>query len=185
LSPLFKAAKGEPSKRNSGLRTEITADSPLVTQGLFQDFPSVSSPRAMDPNAYSRNHPVGGPEVPVGPRRGSVPYVQPHRDSPNSRRRTPGRQAHEVQSGSYGTKTNASGPGVRSVQARTVGAPTSTKKPATSMMSFVPASVAAKKHSSSAPPTAAGPPPPMKTSTPPNTLALEQDLKRMLNLNMT
>jgi hypothetical protein len=184
LSPLFKAAKGEPSKRNSGLRTEITADSPLVAQGLFQDFPSVSSPRATDPNALSRNYPVGGAEIPTGPRRGSVPYIQSHRDSPNGRRRTPGRPTHEPQSGSYPIKTNASGPGIRSPPANAMRAAASAKKPATSMMSFVPASVAAKKHSSSAPPTAAGPPP-MKTSTPPNTLALEQDLKRMLNLKMT
>ena len=50
------------------------------------------------------------------------------------------------------------------------------------MMSFVPSSVAAKQRKTSAPtaPTAA---PAMKTSTPSETLALEQDLKRLLNLN--
>lgn len=186
LSPLFKAAKGEPSKRNSGLRTEITADSPLIAQGMFQDFPSVHSPRAMDPNTYTRNYPVGGGEVPVGPRRVSAPYVQPTRGTPNHRNgRTPGRETHQPRPDSYPSKPNFGGPGTKSAKAGNNGAPASVKKPATSMMSFVPASVSAKpkQQSSSAPPTAAGPPP-MKTSTPPNTLALEQDLKRMLNLKV-
>jgi hypothetical protein len=49
------------------------------------------------------------------------------------------------------------------------------------MMSFVPASVAAKKHSSATPPSASTPPQ-TSASAPPNTLALEQDLKRLLNL---
>jgi hypothetical protein len=184
LSPLFKAAKGDSSKRNSGLRTEITADSPLVAQGMFQDFPSVSSPRAMDPNAFSRNYPVGGAEVPAGPRRGSVPHAQPYRESPNNRRRTPGRPAHQPRPDSQNAKINTAGPGVNPGKAGPNGAPASVKKPATSMMSFVPSSVAAKKHSSSAPPTSAGPIS-SKTTASPDTLALEQDLKRMLNLNST
>jgi hypothetical protein len=184
LSPLFKAAKGDPSKRNSGLRTEISADSPVIAQGMFQDFPSVPSPRAMDPNTYTRNYPVGGAEVPAGPRRGSVPYVQPTRGTPNNRNaRTPGRQ-NQPRTDSYPSKPNF-GNGMKSAKAGNNGAAASAKKPATSMMSFVPASVSAKPkpQASSAPSTAAGPPP-MKTSTPPNTLALEQDLKRMLNLKM-
>ncbi|KAF1915556.1 hypothetical protein BDU57DRAFT_276712 [Ampelomyces quisqualis] len=181
LSPLFKAAKNEPSKRNSGLRTEITADSPLIAQGMFQDFPSVSSPRAMDPNTFNRNYPVGSPEVPAGPRSGSAPYIQPHRGTPNGRRQTPERQPQHTRNGSYSTRSPP-GPGVRP-NAGVNGAPASVKKPATSMMSFVPASVAAKKHSSSAPPSAAGPSP-VDSSTSSNTLALEQDLKRMLNLSM-
>jgi hypothetical protein len=189
LSPLFKAAKGEPSKRNSGLRTEITADSPLVAQGMFQDFPPVPSPRAMDPNTYSRNYPVGGGEIPSGPRRGSAPYnqpQQPQRGAPNNgNRRTPGGQAHPSRADSYPSRSNVGGTAPKQNKAGTTGAPVSVKKPAVSMMSFVPASVSAKpkQHSSSAPSTAAGPPP-MKTSTPPNTMALEQDLKRMLNLKM-
>jgi hypothetical protein len=182
LSPLFKAAKGDSPKRNSGLRTEITADSPLVAQGMFQDFPSVPSPQAMDPNVFSRNYPVGGAEVPAGPRRGSVPHAQPYRESPNNRRRTPGRPAHQPRPNSHNNANNTGGPGVNSGKAGVNGAPASVKKPATSMMSFVPSSVAAKKHSSSAPPTSAGPIP-SKTTTSPDTLALEQDLKRMLNLN--
>jgi hypothetical protein len=183
LSPLFKAAQGEPSKRNSGLRTEITADSPVIAQGMFQDFPSVPSPRAMDPNTYNRNYPVGGGEVPLGPRRGSAPYVQHSRGTPNNRNaRTSGRQTHQARSDLNSLKPNT---GVKPAKSGINGAPAPVKKAATSMMSFVPASVSAKpkQQASSAPPTAAGPPP-MKTSTSPNTLVLEQDLKRMLNLKM-
>jgi hypothetical protein len=50
------------------------------------------------------------------------------------------------------------------------------------MMSFVPASVAAKQRKTSAPAATAGASL-MKTSTPSDTLSLEQDLKRLLNLN--
>jgi hypothetical protein len=182
LSPLFKAAKGDTSKRNSGLRTEITADSPLVDQGVFRDFPSVSAPQAMDPNTFSRNYPVGGNEIPSGPRRGSVPYVQPYREMPNNRRRTPGRQGQQQpRPNNYYSQNNASGPG-SSPRAGATGAPAPVKKPVTSMMSFVPSSVAAKKHSSATPPSTATPPL-AKAPTPPDTLALEQDLKRLLNLN--
>jgi hypothetical protein len=179
---LFKAAKGDSPKRNSGLRTEITADSPLVAQGMFQDFPSVPSPRTMDPNAFSRNYPVGGAEIPAGPRRDSVPHTQPYRESPNNRRRTPGRPAHQSRPNSHNNANHTGGPGVNSGKAGVNGAPASVKKPATSMMSFVPSSVAAKKHSSSAPPTSAGPIP-SKSAPSADPLVLEQDLKRMLNLN--
>lgn len=184
LSPLFKAAKNDTSKRNSGLRTEITADSPLVEQGLFQDFSSAPQ-HTMDPNIFSRNHPVGGNEIPSGPRHGSAPHVQPYRGTPNNHRHTPGRQGQQLpRSDSYPSKNNTSGPGFKPNRAGANGAPASIKKPATSMMSFVPASVAAKKHSSATPPSMATPPP-VKASvanTPPDTLALEQDLKRLLNL---
>lgn len=182
LSPLFKAAKGDTSKRNSGLRTEITADSPLVAQGMFQDFPSAPPPQAMDPETFSRNQLVGGNAVPTGPRRGSAPYVQPYRDSPNNRRRTPGRPGpQQSRPDSCPSKNNASGPGFNSNRAGVNGAPASVKKPATSMMTFVPSSVAAKKHSSSTPaPTVTCPQ--AKASPPPDTLALEHDLKRLLNM---
>jgi hypothetical protein len=180
LSPLFKAAKVDPSKRNSGLRTEITADSPLVAQGMFHDFPSVAPAPAMDPHNYSRNYPVGGAEIPTGPRRGSVPYVQPYRETPNNRRRTPGKSGQTSRPDAYPAKN---GPNAKPNRAGVAGAPASAKKPAVSMMSFVPASVAAKQHSSSAPPSAAVPPP-MATSAPSDTLSLEQDLKRLLNLKM-
>lgn len=64
-------------------------------------------------------------------------------------------------------------------------APAPAKKPPTSMMAFVPASVAAKQYSSSQPPPSSGTTPPPKKVTPPrDTLALEQDLKRMLNISM-
>lgn len=183
LSPLFKAAKNDTSKRNSGLRTEITADSPLVAQGMFQDFSSVSS-RPIDPNTFSRQTPGHAGQVPSGPRRGSVPYVQTYQGSPNNRRKTPGKQPHQTRPDSYPGKPHVNGPNARPGRAGSGGAPASIKKPATSMMSFVPASVAAKQHSTSTPPSAPTPPP-MRTSTPPDTLALEQDLKRLLNLKMT
>ncbi|KAF2823852.1 hypothetical protein CC86DRAFT_395879 [Ophiobolus disseminans] len=140
LSPLFKAAKHDPSKRNSGLRTEITADSPLIEQGIH------------------------GPEHILSQLSGR-PGQQPRPDS-------------------YPSKINASGPGFNPSRAGTNGAPASVKKPATSMMSFVPSSVAAKKHSSSTLPSTVTPPPVKapSASTPPDTLALEQDLKRLLNL---
>tara|TARA_R110002003_G_scaffold239_7_gene17239 strand:- start:6911 stop:7789 length:879 start_codon:yes stop_codon:yes gene_type:complete len=186
LSPLFKAAKHDPSKRNSGLRTEITADSPVVSQGMFQDFPSVSSPagppKAMDPNTFSRNYPGGGGgEIPSGSRRGSVPYNQPYRGSPNQRGKPPGRHGHQPRPDAHLSKHHAGGPGQHPGRTGVSGAPPSVTKPATSMMSFVPASVAAKKHSSATPPSASTPPQ-TSASAPPNTLALEQDLKRLLNL---
>ncbi|KAH8725234.1 hypothetical protein GQ44DRAFT_739700 [Phaeosphaeriaceae sp. PMI808] len=184
LSPLFKAAKHDPSKRNSGLRTEITADSPLIAQGMFQDFPPITSPGAMIPNSLPRNYPVGGGEAPAGPRRGSVPYIQPYREPQNNRTRTPGRKSQQPRSEFYPSKNNPSGPGMKSNRAGAAGAPASVKKPATSMMSFVPASVAAKQHTSSTPPSTAAPAQ-MKASTPPDALTLEQDLKRLLNLKMT
>ncbi|KAH7074736.1 hypothetical protein BKA63DRAFT_596349 [Paraphoma chrysanthemicola] len=146
LSPLFKAAKHDPTKRNSGLRTEITADSPLIAQGVFQDFPI-------------------------------------HRGSPNHRGKAPGRQGYQQRPESYPSKHHAGGVGQNSGRASANGAPASVKKPATSMMSFVPASVAAKKHASSTPPSAATPPQ-TSASAPSDTLALEQDLKRLLNLKM-
>ncbi|KAH7390495.1 hypothetical protein BKA66DRAFT_413880 [Pyrenochaeta sp. MPI-SDFR-AT-0127] len=152
LSPLFKAAKGDSSKRNSGLRTEITADSPVVAQGVFQDFPSVPPSRTMDPNTYSRGYP--------GRRHG-----------------------HHARPDSYPARVNMNGQGSRSCKASSNGPAASAPKPSTTMMSFVPASVAAKQHSSSTPPSS-GTPPPM-VSPPSDTLALEQDLKRLLNLKMT
>ncbi|KAF2028485.1 hypothetical protein EK21DRAFT_69612 [Setomelanomma holmii] len=148
LSPLFKAAKHDPSKRNSGLRTEITADSPVVSQGMFQDFPS------------------------------------PYRGSPNHRGRGSGRQGYQARPDSYPSKHSAGGNDPNSSRTGANGATPLVKKPATSMMSFVPASVAAKKHSSATPPSAATPSQ-TSNSAPPDTLALEQDLKRLLNLKTT
>jgi hypothetical protein len=174
LSPLFKAAKGESAKkRNSGLRTEISAESPMVGQGNFPSFPSIPPTQMMDPNAFSRNQPGNGnggnPKMPLS----SAPFVQPYQQSPNNRRRTPGRQPHQSRGNMTGTgKTATNGP------------PASASKPPTSMMSFVPSSVAAKQRKTSAPAATTGASP-MKTSTPSDTLSLEQDLKRLLNLHPT
>jgi hypothetical protein len=74
------------------------------------------------------------------------------------------------------------GPASNSVKAAAHAAPAPSKKPASSMMSFVPSSVAAKKHSVSKPSTA--PSPTLKTSTVSDTSGLEQDLKQMLNLHV-
>jgi hypothetical protein len=78
-----------------------------------------------------------------------------------------------------------SGPGLNHGRAGANRAPAPAKKPPTSMMAFVPASVAAKKYASSQiPPSTGATPPPKKASPPRDTLALEQDLKRMLNITM-
>ncbi|KAF1839095.1 hypothetical protein BDW02DRAFT_644194 [Decorospora gaudefroyi] len=182
LSPLFKAAKGDSSKRNSGLRTEITAESPMVGQGAFQGFPSVAPQQMMDPNTFSRDRPGSGNQGPVDTHRASAPFVQPYQQSPNNRK-TPGRQPRPPRPDNYPARGNMNGPGPKSGQAASNGPPASVPKPSTTMMSFVPASVAAKQRKTSATPLAGAPP--MKTSTPSDTLALEQDLKRLLNLNNT
>ncbi|OAL51230.1 hypothetical protein IQ07DRAFT_415594 [Pyrenochaeta sp. DS3sAY3a] len=171
LSPLFKAAKGDPSKRNSGLRTEITADSPTVPQSMFQDvIPTTNPPKVIDPNAFSRGNLGNDVQAPTGPRRGSVPFIPPYQHNPNNnRRRTPGRQSYQPRPDSYPAKSYMNGPGPAARGKAPGNSPaTSAPKPATSVMSFVPASVAAKQHSSA--------------STPPST---EQDLKRLLNLKIT
>jgi hypothetical protein len=184
LSPLFKAAKGDTPKRNSGLRTEITAESPMVGQGAFQGFPYVQpQPPAqmIDPNTFSRDQPGSGDKGPANAGRGSAPPVQPYQQSPNNRRRTPGKQPHQPRPEFNPGRGNMNGPGPRPGNAAAMGPPASIPKPATSMMSFVPASVSAKGRKSSAP-AAVGVPSPIKTSTPSDTLALEQDLRRLLNL---
>ncbi|KAF1942053.1 hypothetical protein EJ02DRAFT_503049 [Clathrospora elynae] len=181
LSPLFKAAKGDSPQRNSGLRTEITVESPTVRQGSFQDLPCVPSPSMKDPNTFFRGQPGSGNEGPANARRGSAPFVQPYQQGPNNRRRTPGRQPYQPRQDSYPPRGHTNGLGPSPRQATVVGPPVSAPKPSTSMMSFVPASVAAKHHKASATPSA-GAPPPMKTFTPSDTMALEQNLKRFLNL---
>ncbi|RYO45038.1 hypothetical protein AA0113_g10601 [Alternaria arborescens] len=177
LSPLFKAAKGDSAKkRNSGLRTEISAESPMVGQGDFQGFPSVPPAQMMDPNAFSRIQPGNGNGGHPNAPRSSAPFVQHYQQSPNNRRRTPARQPHQPRPDSNQTRGNMPGPGKTAAN----GPPASAAKPLTSMMSFVPSSVAAKQRKTSAPAATASP---MKTSTPSDTLSLEQDLKRLLNLN--
>ncbi|KAI4663469.1 uncharacterized protein J4E92_008035 [Alternaria infectoria] len=182
LSPLFKAAKGDSAKkRNSGLRTEISAESPMVGPGNFQSFPSVPPTQMMDPNAFSRDQPGNGNGGFANGPRPSAPHVQSYQQSPNNRRKTPGRQPQQPQQprpDTYQKRGNMSGTGNTAANAPPASAP----KAPTSMMSFVPSSVAAKQRKTSAPAATAGASP-MKTATPSNTLSLEQDLKRLLNLS--
>lgn len=187
LSPMFKAAQGDTPKRNSGLRTEVTADSPTVQQKMFQDFPSIPSGNTADPNTFSRGEPTNGAQGTANTRRGSVPYGQTQQRQPSKHvTQTPGRYQQRQDAHQRG-RGNFHGPGPRNGRP-TANTTTTTPKPATTMMSFVPASVSAKPKAkpeqqlaASAPPAAAVPPP--KTSNP-DTLALEQDLKRMLNLSI-
>ncbi|EOA89284.1 uncharacterized protein SETTUDRAFT_147665 [Exserohilum turcica Et28A] len=177
LSPLFKAAQGDSTKRNSGLRTEITADSPMLVQDAFAGFASVPQPHRMEPNAYPQGGNRGTPNAHRPP-----PSAPPHQQSPNNQRRTPGRQPPQRRPDTYQTRSQKNAPGPKFDKAATSGSPVPAPKPSTTMMSFVPASVAAKQRKVSTPPTTAAAPA-MKTSTPADTLALEQDLKRLLNLN--
>ncbi|EUC33556.1 hypothetical protein COCCADRAFT_4945 [Bipolaris zeicola 26-R-13] len=180
LSPLFKAAQGDSAKRNSGLRTEISADSPMLQQDGFKGFASVPQPYPMGPNGF----PQGNGATPNAPRQAG-PSMPPYQQSPNQRR-TPGRQPHQRRPDTYQTRGqrtgSGSGPGPKFDKAAANASPASAPKPSTTMMSFVPSSVAAKQRKTSAP-TVPAATPAMKTSTPSETLALEQDLKRLLNLN--
>ncbi|KAF9695086.1 hypothetical protein EKO04_007105 [Ascochyta lentis] len=173
LSPMFKAAQGDTPKRNSGLRSEVTADSPTVQQGTFHDFPSIPSANAIQPTNAGQD--------PVNTRRGSVPYGQSQQRQPNKHvTQTPGRY-QQRQDGQQRGRGNFHGPGPR--HGRPANAPpASAPRPATTMMSFVPASVSAKPKPKAEQQQPASAPPPTST---PDTLALEQDLKRMLNLNLT
>jgi hypothetical protein len=189
LSPMFKAAQGDTPKRNSGLRTEVTADSPTVQENMFHDFPSIPAANAMDPNAFPRGQPALGTQGPANPRRGSVPYGQPQPRQPNKHvTQTPGRYQQRQDNHQRG-RGSFHGQGQRHGRPAANAPPATAPRPATTMMSFVPASVSAKPKAkpaeqlaASAPPATAAPPP--KTATP-DTLALEQDLKRMLNLSLT
>ncbi|KAJ4379156.1 hypothetical protein N0V86_005199 [Didymella sp. IMI 355093] len=183
LSPMFKAAQDDTPKRNSGLRTEVTADSPTVQQSIFQDFPSIPSANAMDSNTFARGQPASGGQGPMDTRRGSVPYGQTQQRQPNKHvTQTPGRYQQRQDNHQRG-RGNFHGQGPRHGRPAANASPTTAPKPAMTMMSFVPASVSAKPKAKPAEQLAASAPPP-KTSTP-DTLALEQDLKRMLNLNLT
>lgn len=163
LSPLFKAAKTDSAaKRNSGLRTEITADSPILPQG---GFPALQGPIKLDPAAVSRsylNNVLGGQ---VSPRRGSAPQIPPFKESPNNRKtKTPNRRSYHARPDSFSyTNGTANGP----TNGNSINPPKTTTP-----FSFVPSSVQAKQHSTTKP-----------SNT--TTTSLEQDLKRMLNLKMT
>lgn len=187
LSPMFKAARNDSAKRNSGLRTEITAEPAAVKEGMFEDFPAIVPAHTMDPHTFSRDHPgsaMAGPGKSgnSNPRHGPAPFSPPYQQNPHNRR-TPGRQPQQPRN-AHVPRGNMNGAGHRGGKAFGNTQPVNVPKPTTSMMAFVPASVSAKQHSSSAP-SAAAVPPPAKLSTPANTSALEQDLKRMLNLKMT
>jgi hypothetical protein len=187
LSPLFKAAKTDSTmKRNSGLRTEITADSPLITQG---GFPALQGPIKLDPATVSRSYLdniIGGSD---SIRRGSEPHIQPHRESPNNRKtRTPGRYPNRARPDSY-PYANANG----NANGNAKHASPNQSKPTTTPFSFVPSSVAAKQRSTTKPSdvntkSSEVPTKPFEASTiPSNTTAtsLEQDLKRMLNVKIS
>jgi hypothetical protein len=186
LSPLFKAAKTDSTmKRNSGLRTEITADSPLISQG---GFPILQGPIKMDPAIVSRNYldnVIGGPD---GARRGSAPHIPPNREAPNHRQtRTPGRYPNRARPDSY-PYTNGNGNANGSANPTSPNPP----KPTTTPFSFVPSSVAAKQRSTTKPADVVTKSSDISTkrsgatALPPNPTAtsLEQDLKRMLNLKI-
>ena len=161
LSPLFKAAKTDSEKRNSGLRTEITADSPVLAQGGFLPIgPANNDMRALMGNV------LNGPD---GSRRGSAPHIPqiPYTGPPNNRHTgSPGRRPYRSRPDSYpyGNTNGSPNPAPAST-------PPTIQKPA-SVMAFVPSSVRAKPH----------PPTPKKADS--DGLALEQDLKRMLNLTI-
>jgi hypothetical protein len=184
LSPLFKAAQGDSAKRNSGLRTEISADSPMLQQDAFQGFASVSHPPMMQPNSFSHDQAGRGNGATPNAPRPTGPSMPAYQQSPNQRR-TPGKQPHQRRPDAYQTRGqrtgSGSGPGPKFDKAVN-GSPAPAPKPSTTMMSFVPSSVAAKQRKASTP-SAPATAPAMKTSTPSDTLALEQDLKRLLNLN--
>lgn len=167
LSPLFKAAKQDSAKRNSGLRTEITADSPIMPQ---EGFAPANGP-SKDPNATSRDYLNNAFAGPTSSRRGSAPQIQPFKEMPNNRKtRTPNRRSYQSRPDSY---PHANSNGITNGNSNS----TSTSKPS-AINPFIPASVQAKKYSST---------PPKKTPTPTSTsdpISLEQDLKRLLNLNL-
>lgn len=167
LSPLFKAAaKPDLSKRNSGLRTEITADSPVLPQGAFSPVQVVPQ---HDANSVSRNYlhqALGGP--PPNARRGSAPHVPLYNDPANNynrKPRTPGRGGAPHNRGRpdsfpYGISANKA-----SVNGNGITAAPPKANP------FVPSSVKAKNY--------AAPSKPSDSSS-----SLEQDLKRLLNINI-
>ncbi|KAL5425120.1 hypothetical protein PMIN04_002783 [Paraphaeosphaeria minitans] len=158
LSSKFKAAKMDSAKRNSGLRTEITADSPLVPQGGFPPISVMNNDsRSMIGNALNN---------PGGPRRGSAPHVAPippYRGVPNNQNMRGSNRR------SYQAHPNHAHPKMNGHANAAPGSPASVPKPTTAM-AFIPSSVRAKP-----PPT-----PPRKAES--DNATLEQNLKRMLNL---
>lgn len=189
LSPMFQAFQSE-GKRNSGLRTEISPDSPTGVSKL--DFQSV--PQAPRPNANSnpfhngipspaRNgnnnspghgtrsfNPPTGPKQSPGPR---PPYNGTHQhNSPNAVRSSVRCRPYNPHPRGY------QNPRFKESTAVTLPKP----KPPT-VNPFIPASVQAKQY---AKPKPAGTEKEKSPSPPPaasDTAALEQQLRGMLNLN--
>jgi hypothetical protein len=169
LSPMFNAVKADASQRNSGLRTEVTANSPLMQQGGFSQDPANVDTRALLGNLLNGA---------TTSRRGSAPQVQPlqqtapvqhHRGPPNNFQQqarspqvmSPGRRPqrpgsyHARQNGNFNQAASGTAPAVQK---------------SSTPMSFVPSSVRAKPQA----------PTPKKAET--DAATLEQNLKRMLNV---
>jgi hypothetical protein len=135
LSPLFKAAKGDSPRPNSGLRTEVSTEPLPATRPGFQWTPQgVISQHSH--NNYGRNNYNNYPEY----RRSSVSHFEPGNTQYNASTRPPA-QPFSSRPKSY--------------------------SPADPLKMFMPSSVQAKLRS----------PPPVDTS------SLENDIKRMLNIN--
>jgi len=168
LSPMFNAVKTDASPRNSGLRTEVTANSPLMHHGGFYQAPPVNvDTRALLGNLLDGQN---------SPRRGSAPQIEPfqqmlpaHPRAPNDHQqqmrspqvKSPGRRP--TRPGSFHARQNN-----HANQAMN-GTPSIPQKSSTAM-SFVPSSVRAKPQA----------PTPKQAESDASTL--EQNLKRMLNL---
>lgn len=163
LSPLFKAVQTDSPKRNSGLRTEVTADSPAMVQGGFTPGPPVRS-------TSNNSRPILGNalQCPANLRRGSAPQIQPiqqpYRGSPKHQGRGQVRRSYHPSPDFYPARLNGT------TNEATNGTPPVLPK-ASSVMCFVPSSVRAKPQA---------PTPPKQAVS--DTQTLEQDLKRLLNL---
>jgi hypothetical protein len=177
LSPMFQAAKTDSAmKRNSGLRTELKPDSPaLASMGGFP--PATGSPQA-GPRVAPRNNMSPGYGDSANTRRGSVPHIPPYRGSPSNRGPRPQqrRPYYNTRPDSYpNAHSNNGSPGTNN-----------TGKPKTMVNPFIPSSVQAKQYSTAPKPSDSSKvtdsPKALDSGKTPDSLALERDLKRMLNL---
>lgn len=183
LSPMFKAAQNNSgTKRNSGLRMELTADSPVLSP--MGPFPPANTRPLPDARHAPNNIPRDVFGAPTSPRRGSMPNMQGAMGSPNKfQPRMQGRRAHNTRPDSY--------PNNRDNRSAAVNSPSKPKVPVVNP--FIPASVQAKQYSTTPKaPTAtarvSGAPAPTATdsriseSKVPDSSSLELDLKRLLNV---
>ncbi|KAF2727715.1 hypothetical protein EJ04DRAFT_131252 [Polyplosphaeria fusca] len=183
----LQAVKSD-SPRNSRLRTEVTADSPLMHQG---GFPAVNGgfhgpmngTINGDSSSMARNYMGNMNDSPN--RRGSVPHIPPYREPPISPKpRTPNRRSFHPRPDSYPNRDSNMAPAAKQPP----------PMPKATTMSFIPSSVAARRHSntpSAANSTKPSPPPSAPPFLPPSSSqdiadpqSLEQNLKRMLNVNV-